>query len=135
MELDSVEAIGGGQPDPPSVERFLQAKARKIIKENTSYVPESRLLFGKVYQTCVAHGQYSEDEIKRYERLGVEGDARKPLRILEHGASFGGTVMAVLFPKGNAGFKCSNSKVNAKKVPNLGVNFDPDGPKARIAHH
>ena len=67
VDLDSVEAIGGGQKDPPSVERFLQAKAREIIQKMTPKVaPESRLLFGEVYQTCVAHGKYSQPEIDRY---------------------------------------------------------------------
>ncbi len=135
VDLDSVEAIGGGQKNPPSVERFLQAKAREIIqKETPNVAPESRLLFGEVYQTCVAHGKYSQPEIERYERLGVKGKARKPLRILEHGASFGGTVMAVLFPTGFAGCQCPNSKIKAKGVPNLGIDFHPDGAKPRVAH-
>jgi len=135
VTLGSVEDIGGGQKNPPSVERFLQAKAREIIKEKTPNVaPESRLLFREVYQTCVAHGMYSRPEIERYDRLGVKGKARKPLRILEHGASFGGTVMAVLFPKDFAGFVCPNKKVKAKGVPNLGFDFHPDGAKARVAH-
>lgn len=120
---------------PPSVERFLQAAAREIIEKKTNAPPESRLLFGDVYQTCLGHGSYSDTENERYDRLGVSGDARKALRILEHGATFGGTVVAVVFPKDHAGCVCfNNSKIVKNGVPNIGVDYSADGPQARVAH-
>ena len=93
------------------------------------------MLFGDVYQTCLGHGSYSDTENERYDRLGVSGDARKALRILEHGATFGGTVVAVVFPKDHAGCVCfNNSKIVKNGVPNIGVDYSADGPQARVAH-
>lgn len=142
VDLKSVEDIGGGQNERHSVERFLQASAFRIVQEKIDKEkkkgarPESRLLFERGYKQAIGTGTWLKTETARYKKFGLDlnkvehKDAASVLRILEHKATFGGTVMAVLFPTEHAGWDPNSSH----EKPNLGVDYCPDGTQARIAH-